>query len=151
MAVKRHCAPRIAQSLMPECPSIPFIQKHSGIKSLEGEGERSCPVAHRLQGHISKKLGYLDEICDLQLVNRQTKKKRQRQHFQGFRSSSLQPIIKERSNNVYLVLQVFLLKYKIRRFQIFLILTNWSRFASFQYYIFETSIFYKPNMSDLHH
>ena len=31
-------------------------------------------------------------------TDKQTKKQRQRQPFQGFRSSSLQPIIKERSN-----------------------------------------------------
>ena len=44
------------------------------------------------------------ENCDLKLGNRQTEKQRQRQPFQGFRSSSLpslQPIIKERSKTVF--------------------------------------------------
>ena len=53
-----------------------------------------------LRINFQKKTCSYVEICDQQLVNRQTEKQRQMQPFQCFRSPSLQPVIKERSNNV---------------------------------------------------
>ena len=74
-----------------------------GQKSKFRKTEKNL-FSHSPKKHILKILGCWVENCGLQLGNRhtdtQTKKQRQRQPFQGFRSSSLQPFVKQRSKKI---------------------------------------------------
>merc|ERR1712223_964737 len=73
---------------------------HKNVKNENFEKRKKCFLPKAIKNIFSKnQVAGLKIVACSVLTDKQTKKQRQRQPFQGFRSSSLQPIIKERSNN----------------------------------------------------
>ena len=87
-----------------------------GQKSKFRKTEKNL-FSHSPKEYISKILGCWVENCDLQLGNRQTDKKAktERSPFRAFGVTSLQPIIKERSNYLQDIYFLFLPTSRISR------------------------------------